>query len=127
MSNETNAWLQLLLNEAVRVLAPIVIVFLVALLAQGIRWLQGRLGAQRWTAIEDAVRFAVLAAEQSGLADKARASGLAKKELALDLAEQFLKARNITLDLEKLSALIEASVYENFNLDWQTIKTEPTA
>jgi hypothetical protein len=130
MSDAANTFVQMLVEQAVAVLTPIAVALVIALLAQIARWVQGRLGVQQWNAIQLAVNFAVLAAQQSGLANELYRTGEAKKALALDLATQFLKARGITLDLEKLSALIEASVYANFHLDWlpnvaAPVETEP--
>ena len=127
MSDASNTFVQLLFEQAVTVLTPIVVALVIALLAQGIRWVQGRLSVQQWNAIQLAINFAVLAAEQSGLASEICKSGAAKKALAIDLAQQFLKARGIKLDLEELSALIEASVYTNFHLDWVTTDPADTA
>lgn len=60
--------------------------------------------------LRDAADIAVRAAEQSKLA------GLIedKKDYALEVAEAWLEARGVTIDLHLLEAAIEAAVGENF-------------
>jgi hypothetical protein len=108
---------QILLEEAVRVLTPVLVAALVGLVAMGIKWLQNKIGDQRWSAIEQAVKFAVLAAEQSGFADDLISTGEQKKALAIGFAQQFLDDRKIKIDVGQLSALIESQVAEQINLN----------
>ena len=65
--------------------------------------------------INEAVRIAVMAAEQSGLADLIGEQYKGKKEFALDVAEKYLAQYGITLDLDVLANLIEAEVWDFLN------------
>lgn len=64
--------------------------------------------------IDKAVRAAVLAAEQSGLKQRAVAAGLElatqKKEYALELAQKYLKEHGIKVDKSLIDGLIEAQI-----------------
>ena len=57
------------------------------------------------------VKVAVRAAEQAG------AAGLIhdKRAYAFNVAEKWLKARGVTLDIDLIYAAIEAAVYKEFN------------
>lgn len=57
------------------------------------------------------VRVAVRAAEQAG------AAGLImdKRAYAFDVAEKWLKARGVSIDIDLIYAAIEAAVYQEFN------------
>lgn len=61
--------------------------------------------------LAESVRVAVRAAEQAG------AAGLIhdKRAYAFDVAEKWLKARGVTVDIDLIYAAIEAAVYQEFN------------
>lgn len=61
--------------------------------------------------LEKSVKVAVLAAEQAG------AAGLImdKRAYAFDVAEKWLKARGVSIDIDLIYAAIEAAVYQEFN------------
>ena len=61
--------------------------------------------------LEQSVKVAVMAAEQAG------ASGLItnKRAYAFDVAEKWLKARGMTVDIDLIYAAIEAAVWKEFN------------
>ena len=94
---------------------------LAAWVAYGIAWVKGKIGETRWKAVEEAVHFAVLAAEQTGLKEKWLKAGAEKKALAIEIAQAFLTTRGIQIDLEQLSALIEAEVMRTINLNGKTL------
>lgn len=58
--------------------------------------------------VGEIVKTAVAAAEQTGLLDNL--VGAEKKEMALEVAESFLRERGLNVDLRQLSNLIEAEV-----------------
>jgi hypothetical protein len=102
---------QVLLN-----VAPILAVALLGwLFAQGkLAWARAKAYAPDWAeAVESAADLAVKAAEQSKLAGLIES----KKDYALEIAEQWLKARGVKVDLHLLDAAIEKAVNENFNHD----------
>lgn len=116
MSEAAWATVEVLLAEAVRVLTPVVIGLVAAGVMTAIRWLQAKLGEARWAAVREAVEFAVLAAEQTGLREEAFRTGAEKKRLALQLAQGWLASRGIRVDVGELSAVIEAEVMRSLNL-----------
>lgn len=63
--------------------------------------------------IDEAVRIAVLAAEQAKLANYIDN----KKAYAIDIAQRYLEARGFKIDLALVSDRIEAAVMEQFNRD----------
>lgn len=73
------------------------------------RWMDAHVSDQQQQTIYMAVRTAVLAAEQMGL------SGVEAKKKAIEIADYFLAANNMTADLDYLGDLIEAEVFDQFN------------
>lgn len=71
--------------------------------------------------IKEAVRIAVLAAEQSNLAGLIGEEYKGRKDYALAMAEKWLAPYGITIDLDVLAAMIEAAVMEEFNRDKKMI------
>lgn len=67
----------------------------------------------RAQAIQQAIRVAVQAAEQSGVLDGL--IGEEKRKRAIQIAQSFLKERGVSLDLDKIVSLIEAEVLQQFN------------
>lgn len=63
--------------------------------------------------LEQAAEFAVIAAEQAGAADLIKN----KKEYAIEVAEEWLRARNLTIDIKLIDAAIEKAVLELFHPD----------
>lgn len=72
----------------------------------------------KWWVIRDAVRTAVMAAEQVGLDEKVLREVGGKFELAKKFLQAQLDARGIKLNIEKyadaIAALIEQAVHDNF-------------
>lgn len=63
--------------------------------------------------LEQAASLAVNAAEQAG----AESYFKDKKAYALDVAQKWLSAQGVDIDLSLIDAAIEAAVYEEFNKD----------
>lgn len=110
MENVLSAVLQKLLEYFLPILAVALVGFLAAkiknLLAEAKAW-----NPDITELLEQAVKFAVTAAEQAG------ASKLIedKKTYAFDVAERWLELHGIKIDLDLIDAAIEAAVYEKFN------------
>jgi len=82
-----------------------------------------KLSAEQQWAFERFLKTCVYAAEQMSL------SGFisGKFEYVIDLAEAWLEARNIDMDIEEIRARIEAMVAQEFNLDYlMSPSAEPT-
>lgn len=108
-------FVQILLEEAVRVLTPIAITAVIGLAGVGAQWVRQRVGEGRWYAITEALEYAVQAAEMAGLRGVIANEGAAKKELAIRLAESFLAERGVKVDVVRLSALVEAVLADTLN------------
>ena len=65
--------------------------------------------------IDEAVRIAVSAAEQSGLAKLIKNEAEEKKRFACEVAERYLAQYGVVVDLDVLADLIEAEVLRQFN------------
>ncbi len=111
---EWNIVFSAVLQKLLEVFLPILAVTIVGFLIAKIKyWLAE---AKAWNPditelLEQAVKFAVTAAEQAG------ASKLIedKKTYAFDVAERWLELHGIKIDLDLIDAAIEAAVYEKFN------------
>jgi hypothetical protein len=85
--------------------------FGVQLLIAKVKVERGKLDSQQNGAIDYAVNIGVYAAEQLYKSGQ----GAEKKAYALQVAQQWLADRNISLDLTSLEAAIEASVKQAFD------------
>jgi hypothetical protein len=103
-----------ILETVILVLVPILIPALVAyLLAQARKaWAQAKEAQPDLTYyLEQAASFAVAAAEQLKLAGIIND----KKAYALQIAEEYLVAKDVTIDLHLIDAAIEAAVWQELN------------
>lgn len=108
--------LQPVLNFVVPILAVALLVALSTLALNA--WTKFKLARPDIAkAIEDAAAMAVKAAEQSGIGGIILNEAKAKKELALDIAQRYLDAKGIKVDIRLLEAAIEAAVWSEFNKD----------
>ena len=107
--------LQNVLTVVVSTVTPVLVGMLAVWLKQKRNeYLDSLDGKWEWAA-QDAVRIAVMAAEQSGLAKLIDDTATAKKAYACEVAEQYLRRYNITVDLDVLLAMIEAEVFKQFH------------
>jgi hypothetical protein len=93
---------------------PPLAVALVGLVVSLVRkwWIEAKLYAPTVTSLlEEAVKLAVRAAEQAGAAELIKD----KKQYAIEIAEKWLEARGLTVDIDLLDAAIEAAVLTLFN------------
>lgn len=119
MSDATGTFVQMILEALVAVLVPIAIGYVIVAINAGITWLRSKASDSQWAVVEQAVTYAIFAAEQSGLRVEAQNKGQLKKAEALRVAQVFLDARGIKIDVNRLSALIESQVAEQLN--WSRI------
>jgi len=103
-----------ILETIILILIPILIPVLVAYLAALTRktWAQAKQAQPDLTYyLEQAASFAIAAAEQLKLA------GIItdKKLYALQVAEDYLTAKGVTIDLHLIDAAIEAAVWQELN------------
>jgi D-alanyl-D-alanine carboxypeptidase len=105
-----SAVLQSLLEFLLPLLAVAVMSFLVARAREA--WARAKGWNEPVTSLlEQAVRVAVMAAEQAGAA----AIISDKRAYAFSIAQEWLNARGIKLDTELIYAAIEAAVWKEFN------------
>ncbi len=111
---EINGILSAMAQSVLEFILPILAVSLTSYLLARAREIWERAKHENPSAtrlLSESVRVAVMAAEQAG------ASGLItdKRAYAFDVAEKWLKARGVTLDIDLIYAAIEAAVYKEFN------------
>lgn len=110
-------WMPILSKVVEAVLITLLPPLVVALV--GFLWGKAKEGwakAKAWNPtiteyLEEAARFAVIAAEQAGIGQVITN----KKEYAISVAEAWLEARHFTVDLNLIDAAIEKAVLELFN------------
>lgn len=113
--DELNKFINLLLQAAVTALAPIVVAYVIATLRSLRDRARAELSTEQWAIVEAVVATVVSAAEQSGLANHISAEGRAKKEWAIAEAARILSRYGLSVNLDTISALIEAEVYRQLN------------
>ena len=119
-----NQALELLLRLLMPVLVGFVVAWGTGLYLKGKAWLETKVSAEIAAQLYNAARIAVFAAEQSGLAGLIVNTATSKKAYAVGVAEQWLAARKINLDLDIIANAIEAAVREEFG--WlKTIGSPP--
>jgi hypothetical protein len=111
-----SSFTQAFLNAVLPVLAAALAGLVIAWITEKINNIKSRLSEDARWAIDQAVRAAVLAAEQVHLVDTA----IDKKDYALTAATNWLEAKGIKFDLLQLDTLIEAAVMEEFNIGRKT-------
>jgi len=106
--------LSAVLQKLLEYFLPILAVALVGFLAAKIKYLLAE--SKAWnpkitSLLEQAVDFAVTAAEQAKAAELIKD----KKVYAFDIAERWLELRGVHIDFDLIDAAIEAAVYGKFN------------
>lgn len=105
--------LSAMVQKVLEFLLPLLVVAVMSLVTAKAKELLERAKAEQPTVtalLMEAARVAVTAAEQAGAAQLIND----KKRYAFDIAEAWLMARGVKLDLELIDGAIEAAVYENF-------------
>ncbi len=98
-----------LLSELLLIIAlPIVIAAAIQHLRVMTGKLKAKIGAEEWDAVVSTVKTAVLAAQQAGLLDGL--IGEEKRQKVIDVAQDFLDERGVSVDVDKLATLVEAEV-----------------
>lgn len=100
-----------ILQLALEALLPVLVAFIIRWVKGQIDIAKGKLNEQQQTILDAAVRIAVLAAEQLNL------SGFVenKKAEAIKIAQAYLIAHGIDIDVQVLADMIEAAVMDEFN------------
>ena len=120
---DLNALLQPFLESVLTILAPILIAMLAVYLNKLLTKMKAELSNEQLVYLTELAHQFVNAAEQSGLTAVIENVGMAKKEMVMALLQAEANARGIKIDVEILSAIIEAAVVEEFGLsktDWTT-------
>lgn len=113
-----SVFLQKFLEIVLPVLATALAGLVIAWITKVIGDVKSKLTEDQEWIINQAIKSAVLAAEQANIAGAVKE----KKEYALNIAEQWLASKGITIDLNILDARIEAAVYDEFNRDKEASK-----
>ena len=116
--------LELVLSALLPVVVGMVAVYIKSLRDEALGKLKEK---DRWM-VEEAVRVAVTAAEQSGLAGHIRNEANEKKRYALNVAEAYLTRFGLgSVDLSVLADMIEAEVWRQFNGNGPPVTILPAA
>lgn len=99
------------LSIVLPVLASLLAGLVIAWISKVINEIKAKMDDRFVWVFDEAVRVAVLAAEQAELAGYIAN----KKAYAIDIAQRYLEARGFKIDLALLSDRIEAAVMEEFN------------
>ena len=110
-----SAFLQALLLLVISAAVPVLTGYVISWLKAKEAELAQAVGEQRMAMIRQAVRDAVLAAEQTGFAKQLQKAGEQKREWALASAKRFLEGQGIFVDPQLLYDQIEAIVAEELN------------
>lgn len=105
---QINDFLSLVAQGLLIIALPIVI----AAAIQTFRVQSQKLGGEKMAALRSVAETAVKVAEQTGLKDQLL--GPEKRDMAIRIAEDFLKSRGINMDLDKIVAAVEAEVHTQF-------------
>jgi len=106
-----SVFVQEFLGIVVPVLASLLAGLLIAWIKKLVEEIKVKMDGRFMWMLDEAVRVAVLAAEQANLAGFVED----KKSYAIDVAEKWLAARGFKVDLGILADQIEAAVMEEFN------------
>ncbi len=112
--NQMTAFLSLLAQALLVLGLPILIAGIFMWLRDKSAVLRGRITQDQLSALQSISALAVRAAEQAGLS-KQIAGGLAKKEYAIQAAQDYLNSRGIKVDVRTVANVIEAEVLKQFN------------
>lgn len=104
------------LATIIQVLLPVVLGYLVLWFNRATAKLKAEISNEQLAVLESLAAQFVLAAEQSGLTNTIEDLGEAKKAMVIDLLQEAAKSRGIKVNVDELSALIEAAVVEAFGL-----------
>lgn len=110
-----NAVLQPLLITLIQVLAPVLMVAVLAWVRQLIKDAKLKVDSKTLAIVESLVQSLVVAAEANGLTSAAKKEVLDKRAYVLDRAEAELVKLGIQVDPHLISDLLEKIVYEEFN------------
>lgn len=114
MSDSFVGFLNILLDQLLRIALPIAAAALAGLAVKGFQYVAAKIGADKLAQLKAYAEIAVHAAEQSGLASEITITGQQKKAFAIGaLSDYAAKIGLKGLDVEHLSNLIEAQVYES--------------
>ena len=109
-----NTVLNIFLSEFLKIVLPILAVFLAGLVIQGIRWAEAKIKAER-PDVYDTLAFLASAAVKS--AEQANFAGLVedKKTYAVDFVTRRLTEYGFNIDIKDIEAEIEKAVFEEIN------------
>ena len=103
-----------LIAQALLIIAlPILIAAVAYWLKQKGDELKSKLGKEKLAALESIGAVAVRAAEQAGLTKQV--AGGAKKDYALQVAQNYLKSLGIQIDVKTIANVVESEVLRQFN------------
>jgi hypothetical protein len=106
---------QLALEITLTVCLPIALTALLRWAAVKVAEVKAAVSNEQLTYVTTLIGQLVMAAEQTGWVDAAKALGAEKKKYVIQLAEVELEKRGIQIDLDIIDALVESAVFEAFS------------
>lgn len=106
--------IQSLLITMIQVLLPVLLAYCVAWVKKQYELVRARIPAEQLAFLDALIAQFVLAAEQSGLSGQIANEGAAKKEWVILRLQEAAEKYGLKLDMNEISDLIEAKVYEAF-------------
>jgi hypothetical protein len=113
---EWGTLLQPILVTLIQILLPVILGALALWLKELIAGARAKLSTEQLAFMESLASQLVLAAEQSGLTGAISDLGAEKKQWVIDQLQAVADAKHIKLDMDQLSALVEAAVVAAFGL-----------
>jgi hypothetical protein len=113
---DINLLLQPFLETLLQVLAPIVVALLAVWLKGVLAELKAKISVEHLNFLTALAHQFVVAAEQTSLTGEIKNIGAVKKALVLALLQSEADAHNIKIDVDTLSAIIEAAFVAEFGL-----------
>jgi LL-H family phage holin len=114
--DQLNPYLSIFLTQFLYIVLPVLATLLAALCVQGLRWLEGKIKAER-PDIFKTLQFLASAAVQA--AEQAKIAGLIsdKKVYAIGLITEQLNTLGLTIDVQSIEGAIETAVFAEINKD----------
>lgn len=91
------------------------------------QWLRSKLSDEDEAYLDNAIKFAIKAAEQSGLSGQIKNEGAAKKTFAIQTLQGMLRARGLHVlaeNVDELAARIEAGIFDGVHIPYAIVEAD---
>lgn len=113
MPEQFQNFLNILIQVFLTAALPVLVTWGVSSVIKSISTAKSIAGDTRWYALTSVARLVVQAAHQSGLSDLIENTGAAKKEWAIQMAQELLAQRGLaSIDVSAIATAIESAYFE---------------